>query len=104
MRSYVLTLVALLVLTGLTFGLSFLSLGPWGIPVALVIAAAKAVLVALFFMHLLEQGAPARLAVVVALFIGGILIVLATLDVATRSHFAPPGDGPVPTETAGPGS
>lgn len=90
MRAYVLTLVALLALTALTFGLSFAPLGPWGIPVAVAIATAKAVLVALFFMHLLEEGTTARLAAAVAVFLGVLLILLASLDVATRRTIEPP--------------
>lgn len=44
---------ALLVLTGLTYGVHYLHLpDPWSIIVAMAIAALKASLVALFFMHL----------------------------------------------------
>ena len=42
---------ALLGLLALTAGASFLPLGPFGFPVALTIAAAKALLVILFFME-----------------------------------------------------
>jgi cytochrome c oxidase subunit 4 len=84
-RRYVLTFVALLVLTGLTFGLSFADLGPWGVPVALTIATAKAVLIALFFMHLVEERTPAHVAGLVAVLLGVLLIVLASMDVSTRS-------------------
>ena len=44
--------VALLGLTLLTVGVAFLELGPLNIIIALTIAAAKALLVLLFFMHL----------------------------------------------------
>jgi cytochrome c oxidase subunit 4 len=43
---------ALLALLALTVGLSFLNLGPFSMTVALLIAAAKAILVLLFFMEL----------------------------------------------------
>ncbi len=43
---------ALLVLTGLTYAVSYMSLGPASLPVAMVVAVAKATLVCMFFMHL----------------------------------------------------
>jgi len=42
----------LLSLTGLTVGVAYLPLGPLDVPVAIAIAATKAILVVLFFMHL----------------------------------------------------
>src|SRR5262249_27568342 len=47
---------ALIALTVLTVLLSFLHLGNWHTVVGLIIAAAKALLVALFFMHLIHSG------------------------------------------------
>lgn len=74
-RSYGLAFTALIALSLLTLGLSFVPLGGAGIPLALGIAAGKAVLVALFFMHLVEQRAvnalvPVVVIVLVALFVG----------------------------------
>jgi cytochrome c oxidase subunit 4 len=46
----------LIALTLLTVGLSRVDLGPWHTAVGLTIACAKALLVALFFMHLLSSG------------------------------------------------
>lgn len=43
---------ALIVLTGITVGVAYVPLGPFSIPVAIAIAATKAALVVLFFMHL----------------------------------------------------
>ncbi len=100
MKSYVLTFAALLALTGLTFGLSFAPLGSWGVPVAITIAATKAILIALFFMHLLDQRTPAHIATSVAVLLVILLIVLATLDVATRPAIDGPGTPrPVPEQT-----
>jgi cytochrome c oxidase subunit 4 len=45
----------LLVLTAVTIGVAFIDLGPLNTLVALSIASFKAVLVALFFMHLAES-------------------------------------------------
>lgn len=43
---------ALLVLTALTYAVSYMSLGPASLPVAMIVAVAKASLVCMFFMHL----------------------------------------------------
>lgn len=42
----------LIVLTVLTYAVSYMSLGPASLPVAMVVAVAKASLVCMFFMHL----------------------------------------------------
>jgi cytochrome c oxidase subunit IV len=52
--TYYATFAGLVVLTFATVGLSFIDLGWWHIVVGLLIGAAKAALVALFFMHLLH--------------------------------------------------
>src|SRR5262249_4500539 len=53
--TYILTWAALVVLAFATFLLAKASLGAFQVPVALVIAVAKGLLVVLIFMHLLEQ-------------------------------------------------
>lgn len=50
--AYVKVLAALFVLTGLTYAVSFADLGAASLPVAMVVALAKATLVCMFFMHL----------------------------------------------------
>jgi cytochrome c oxidase subunit 4 len=52
-RIYYCVFAALIALTLLTVGLDFVPLGPWHAIVGLVIAAVKAALVLLFFMHVL---------------------------------------------------
>jgi caa(3)-type oxidase subunit IV len=88
--------VALVALTFSSFGLSRLHL-PGDVAIALGIAGAKTLLVALVFMHLIEQRLANRLAPVVAGLLAGILILLAAADVATRKTFpkapAPPVEG-----------
>jgi cytochrome c oxidase subunit 4 len=49
---YTRTLVALLILTAVTVGAAYINLGSGNIVIALFIATIKAILVALFFMHL----------------------------------------------------
>jgi cytochrome c oxidase subunit IV len=51
-RVYFWTFGALLGLLALTWGFAYINLGAWNAPIALTIAAAKALLIALFFMHL----------------------------------------------------
>ena len=49
---YIGVFVALLILTGLTYAVSFANLGPGSLPVAMFVAALKGTLVVAFFMHL----------------------------------------------------
>ncbi len=51
-RNYAIVWVALLILTFVTWRVSFIPLGLMNVTVAMVIASLKASLVALFFMHL----------------------------------------------------
>jgi len=51
-RTYIIVWIALLILTVLTWGISYINLGMGNVAVALLIASLKAALVALFFMHL----------------------------------------------------
>jgi cytochrome c oxidase subunit IV len=80
--------VALLALAGASFGLSYASLGRAALPVALTIAAAKALLVLLVFMELLVAPLSTRLAIAAAVSMIALLVALMAADVATRP--APP--------------
>jgi len=72
---------ALIVLTLVTVGVSFLDLGPFNIVVALGIAFTKAALVALYFMHARTSSR------ITQLFLGAGLLWLAILLVFTMSDF-----------------
>lgn len=85
MIRYTLTFVALIGLTLLTLGLSYLDLGTWNTVLALSIAMAKALLIAFFFMHLAEQRTSARVTALVAVVLIAAFIGLATLDVSSRN-------------------
>jgi cytochrome c oxidase subunit 4 len=87
-RAYILVFVALLALTAATVGLAFVDLGAWHSPVGLTIAAVKALLIALFFMHLLRSKSLTWVFALSGLFWLGILMVLTLTDYATRSWFA----------------
>jgi cytochrome c oxidase subunit 4 len=90
---YVAVLIALLVLTGITYAAAKVHLpGGWAVAVALTIAILKGSLVALFFMHLWDQHGPNRLVFVTSLFFVALLIGLTIADNATRFPLAnPPG-------------
>ena len=90
---YLVVWVGLLVLTVLTYTLARIHLpGSWAITAALLIAAAKGSLVALFFMHLWDQRGANRLVFGTSLVFVALLIGLVIADNATRFPLAnPPG-------------
>ena len=51
-RTYIIVWISLLILTAVTWWVSYVNLGMGNVAVALLIASVKAALVALFFMHL----------------------------------------------------
>ena len=52
LKTYILTWVALIVLTVLTVAASYFNFGTWNVVIALLVATTKATIVALLFMHL----------------------------------------------------
>ncbi len=87
---YVVCWLALAVLTTLTFLLSHVSLGDWSLTIALLIAATKAAVVALFFMHLWDHKGVSRLVFLVSIMFVVILTVIVLADVWTRFPLALP--------------
>lgn len=87
-RTYYRVFGALIVLTFLTIGVSFLDLGEWHTIAGLAIAVCKAALVALFFMHLLSSNRLTWIVLGAALFWFGILIALTLADYLTRHWIA----------------
>jgi cytochrome c oxidase subunit IV len=86
LTTYVTIWLALLTGTALTVFAAHINLGPFNAAVALIIATTKALLVALFFMHL--RGASEKLlklVVIGTLFFLLILLALSMADYATRS-------------------
>jgi len=90
-RAYVLTALVLLTLTGLNIGLAFVPLGPWNTPIALGIAATKALLIGAMFMHLRSSPSMVRLTALVGLAWLAILMSGTLDDVLTRGWLAVPG-------------
>jgi cytochrome c oxidase subunit 4 len=83
-KVYAKVLAALLVLTATTCAVSFIDMGKMNAVVAVVIAFAKASLVALIFMHLRYSRRLMRVVVAAGLFWLGILIALTMSDFLTR--------------------
>ncbi len=75
-------LMALLVLTG---ALSYVSLGPFNLVLSLGIAAAKAVLIFLFFMHIHKSSGLTRLFALAGLLWIVIMLLLTFGDYLTRT-------------------
>ncbi len=90
-RTYVLVFAALLLLTAATVLVSGLELGPWHLIAALAIAVVKALLVALFFMHILYSPRLIWVVVIAAIFWLGILVMLTLSDYLSRGWIPAPG-------------
>jgi cytochrome c oxidase subunit IV len=91
LRVYYTVFAALLVLTVVTVGVSLVDLGPLSTVVALVIAATKASLVILFFMHV--RYGPRLIWVFVSggFFWLALLILLTMSDIVSRGWHVVPG-------------
>ena len=83
-RGYVVTWVALLALAAASLGLSFVPLGVWAFAVAMAIAVVKALLVVLFFMHVIHARTSVRLLLLAATTFIALLVALMVADVRTR--------------------
>jgi cytochrome c oxidase subunit 4 len=86
-KTYIVVWGALMALMILTAGLSRINLGEWSTLVALAIAAIKALLVVLFFMHVrYESQKIAWVFVLAGFFWLGILLALTMTDYLSRGH------------------
>lgn len=83
-KVYLNVLIALVVLTIITVGVSakanFVEFGSWSIVIAMVVASIKAMIVALFFMHLKYENPVTWLYAVFPLFLLALLIGLVFID------------------------
>jgi cytochrome c oxidase subunit 4 len=77
-------LAVLLVLTGVTVGISYIHFGFLNIPIALTIACTKVTFVLLFFMHLKYEGRVINISFLSTVAVLFILIGLTFWDVAYR--------------------
>jgi cytochrome c oxidase subunit 4 len=88
---YLKTLIALLILTGITVGASYIHFGSGAanVVVALTIATIKATLVALFFMHLLHDKPVNGLIASAGFVFLGLFLMFTLLDFDTRENPMP---------------
>jgi cytochrome c oxidase subunit 4 len=84
-RVYVVILISLLVLTGLTVWASFIDLGFWNPIIALAIATTKATLVVLFFMGVKYSTKLTKLTIGAAIFMFLTLISMTLADYISRA-------------------
>jgi cytochrome c oxidase subunit 4 len=98
-RTYLSVGFALLILTAITVTISFIPLGGWNAVVAVGIASLKALLVALFFMHLLYDRKIYLIIFLVALIFLTVFIVLTMFDVLRRGDINEIGKYPIEKET-----
>ena len=82
---YLLILACLVIGTCLTWGIAFVDLGKWNPVVALTIAVVKAVLVILFFMHVIYSSKLTKLTVAAGFFWLLIMITVSLSDYMTRT-------------------
>ena len=94
-RGYLLTLIGLLFLTGLTVAASYVDFGQGNIVIALTIATMKATLVALFFMHLAHDRPINGLIAIAGFIFLGLFLMFDLLDVTTRRDAVPQNLPPV---------
>jgi cytochrome c oxidase subunit IV len=85
---YLLTLLALLTLTAITVGVSYLDFGSGNIIVAVLVATVKAILVGLIFMHLLHDKKINAVIFVAAFLFLSLLFLFSFLDQGSR--YLPP--------------
>ncbi len=85
-RTYWLTWIALMILTGTTWGLSYVNIGVADLTVALGIAAIKATLVSLFFMHLIKSEFGYRFVLLIGIFFFLIMVSFDMIDLLARGN------------------
>jgi len=84
-KVYGVIFAALLVMTAITVGASYLELGEFNVVVALAIACIKAVLVILFFMHVKYSSRLTKLTVAAGFFTFFVLITMSMTDYISRA-------------------
>jgi cytochrome c oxidase subunit 4 len=110
-RGYLFTLLALLLLTVITVGASYIDFGQGNVVIALAIATVKATLVALFFMHLAHDKPVNGLIGVAGFVFLGLFLMFDLIDIDTRRdaipqnlHAPAPQTAPASPGTAAPGA
>ncbi len=87
---YIASFAALFVFTVLTYALHHVNLGAGALPIAMLIATLKALVVVLFFMHLWDHPGVNRLVLGVSILFLGVAIAMVFADNFTRFPLATP--------------
>ncbi len=86
---YLKTLILLFILTGITVGASYIDFGSGNVAIALFIASVKAILVALFFMHLAHDKPINGIIAIAGFIFLGIFLMFDLLDFNARNNYLP---------------
>ena len=84
LKTYLMVGATLFVLTGATVAISFVHFGAFNLVIAMLIASVKAILVALFFMHLLYDNKLFMAIFSIALIFVSVFIILTMFDTLER--------------------
>jgi cytochrome c oxidase subunit 4 len=103
-RIYTANLFALLFLTIITVAAASFNFGSANVVIALAIASVKAILVGLFFMHLIWDKPVNAIILVAAFLFLGIFVMFDFLDVDSRVNFQPRNTAPMENATPVPDS
>jgi cytochrome c oxidase subunit 4 len=79
-----LILLALVIMTGVTVGVSYFDWGFLNVPIALFVASSKATIVLLFFMHIKYEGLVIKVSFISTMLVLAIMISFTFWDVAFR--------------------
>ena len=90
-KTYLTVFAALMVLTVITVAVAFVDLGPFNVMVAVTIAAVKAYVVVLYFMHVKYSNKVIWLSAVAGFIWFGLMLALTFSDYATRDWIPAPG-------------
>ena len=101
-RAYLINLSALLFLTVLTVGASYINFGQGNVVIALAIATVKATLVALFFMHLAHDKPVNGLIAIAGFIFLGLFLMFDLIDITSRRDAIPQNLHPPVVQTATP--
>lgn len=85
--TYVMIILTLMALTGITVWAAFVDLGPFNIVVALAIATCKGTLVVLFFMHAKYSPRRTQLVIIAGIFWLAILLFMTMSDYISRIDY-----------------
>ncbi len=98
LRTYLAVAAALLILTAITVGVSFIDLGGGNAIIAILIASVKALLVAFIFMHLLYDNKIFLIIFTTAILFLTIFIGITMFDILRRGDIYPITDKPIKSD------